>query len=150
MRKLINYHGETGTKKACADEENIPPASTDSLFTSPLPGPDRPSKSNPALVSPPSPSKRRQAVSHYCDTESSPSKKRDVAGVHPVGLLAEERGLLFGNNTNTAKSKGALLSKKSVKVNQESCCGQGTIPDEERATKTEARRMPSQVWVEIG
>ncbi|KAG5654697.1 hypothetical protein H0H81_007453 [Sphagnurus paluster] len=47
---------------------------------------------------PPSPSKRRQATSHYNDIESSPSKKR----VSPIksALKDEERKVLFVESTN--------------------------------------------------
>ena len=56
----------------------------------------------PLPEAPPSPSKRPQSRCHYHDVESSPSKKsRD--GTRPVRepVHFEERGLLFGNATNS-------------------------------------------------
>jgi NAD-dependent histone deacetylase SIR2 len=50
-------------------------------------------------VPPTSPSKRRQATSHYNDLESSPSKKR-APTMRTVVLEDNERRLLFTETTN--------------------------------------------------
>ncbi|KAJ7596660.1 DHS-like NAD/FAD-binding domain-containing protein [Mycena floridula] len=61
-------------KKPNPDEENLRPSSSMNMVLSP----ERLSMllEKPALTPPSSPTKRRQAASHYSDIESSPSKKR--------------------------------------------------------------------------
>jgi len=84
-----------GKKKPEVDAENIPPP------LDPIP------IQKPNQVTPPvSPSKRRQAASHYSDLESSPSKKRDISaatlGIQKLAI--EERGLLFGKDSTNVKT----------------------------------------------
>lgn len=62
--------------------------------------PDVPIRPISTLRSPPtSPSKRRQATSHYNDLESSPSKKR-APTLKTAALEDDERRLLFTETTN--------------------------------------------------
>jgi len=89
-KEITNTVGATkakgGKRKGAVNRENAP--SIDDLSTLP-----------PLPPSPSSPGKRRQSDSHY-DVESSPSKKRD-AGERQEPTVFEERGLLFGDMTNT-------------------------------------------------
>ena len=68
--------------------ENRPPSGLFDSLKSPQ------SSSLPTITVPLSPSKRRQASSHYSDADGSPPKKS--GGVQSCALLPEERGLLFG------------------------------------------------------
>ena len=88
--RVVAYVAVAGTKKKPnTGAENIRP------LRSAIDGVSVPA---PGLGTPPSsPSKRRQAASHYCDVECSPSKKR---GTGVVSVAFEERGLLFGDSTN--------------------------------------------------
>ncbi|THH19042.1 hypothetical protein EW146_g2049 [Bondarzewia mesenterica] len=80
--------GKKGKKPLNLGMENIRPE--DDVFVA------VPSAKNP----PSSPSKRRQSTSHYSDVECSPSKKHLVSGSRP-NMAMEERGLLFGDTTNS-------------------------------------------------
>lgn len=51
----------------------------------------------PGLSAPSSPSKRRQSISHYCDLDSSPRKRRDVAKTYDKA----SKCLLFVDATNS-------------------------------------------------
>ena len=84
------------TSKSRGNEENVPPALVNMVLSTPITSLMPPAKS---ITPPLSPSKRRQTISHYCDVESSPSKKR-LSSSDKVVLEAEERGLLFGDSTN--------------------------------------------------
>jgi hypothetical protein len=60
----------------------------------------------PVVTPPLSPSKRRRAESHYRSGDSSPSKKRDIVLATSVqNMSMEERGLLFGDSTNSKLEK---------------------------------------------
>jgi NAD-dependent histone deacetylase SIR2 len=92
-----------GKKKPDIDAENIPPSE---LPSEPI--------SKPNQVTPVSPSKRRQAASHYSDVECSPSKKRDITvGIEKLAI--EDRGLLFGNDSTNAKIVGVYVEVAGVK-----------------------------------
>jgi NAD-dependent histone deacetylase SIR2 len=141
-----------GVKKPRPNQENICPIAENSVFTSPLHANDI-SKPNQSSVLPTTPTKRRQAASHYCDVESSPSKKRDIANPPPE-LLPEERGLLFGNHTNIDHTQEKSLSVEDVK-SVKSCRGQarprsdtirGSAPGPAALQKAKASHK---VWVEI-
>ena len=54
----------------------------------------------PGPKNPPSSPKRRKSMSHYSDIECSPSKKHLVSRPRPHTSM-EERGLLFGDTTNS-------------------------------------------------
>ncbi|EJF66826.1 DHS-like NAD/FAD-binding domain-containing protein [Dichomitus squalens LYAD-421 SS1] len=85
-----------GAKRKPARRRENAPLPEDEIFDITLPLPE----------APPSPSKRPQSRCHYHDVESSPSKKsRD--GRRPVRepVHFEERGLLFGNATNSKAQK---------------------------------------------
>ncbi|KAJ6504403.1 DHS-like NAD/FAD-binding domain-containing protein [Mycena vulgaris] len=77
-------------KKPRKDEENVPPLPMDMVLSTP----DVSSLPVRGVFTPPlSPSKRRQANSHY-SVESSPSKRRTLSPVK-MGLEDTARGLLF-------------------------------------------------------
>lgn len=82
--------GKGGKRKTSGKRENGKPP--EDLSTLP-----------PLPPSPPSPGKRRKADGHY-DVQCSPSKKRD-AGESKERVVFEERGLLFGDNTNLKQSE---------------------------------------------
>ena len=84
--------GTTGAKRKAARQRENAPMPEDEIWDITLPLPE----------APPSPSKRPQSRCHYHDVESSPSKKSREGGRavrEPVHF--EERGLLFGNTTNS-------------------------------------------------
>ena len=84
-----------GKRKNKRKRENLP--LEDEVFDITLPLPE----------SPPSPSKRPHSRCHYNDVESSPSKKsREGAAAAREPVHFEERGMLFGNATNS-KSRRA-------------------------------------------
>lgn len=97
MSAELSFSIKAGKKKPEADAENIPPEVSSQTATK---------TTRPAPVSP---SKRRQAASHYSDLESSPSKKRDIAAatfaIQKLAIEDSERGLLFGANSTNVKSK---------------------------------------------
>lgn len=127
-----------GKKKS--DAENIPPSE-------PMP--------KPAPPTPVSPSKRRQAASHYSDVECSPSKKRDIAaatlGIQNMAI--EERGLLFGNNSTNIKTMemnaeaidmGPVKAKPTAGGRR---VGAARAKDTAESKKVMTKRM--EVWVEL-
>jgi NAD-dependent histone deacetylase SIR2 len=134
MWGLIYFHDDgfyvvVGSKKVPSTEaENIP--LVDDLFTSV----DRASVPVRNLVTPPSsPSKRQQAASHYCDVESSPSKKRDLARC--VSANFEERGLLFADSTNIVDNSNVDLQVEMIPKKGRSQTVKGTALDERARRK---------------
>ena len=90
------------------NEENVPPAAVDDLFTS-----STQTKCNSIKSAPNSPNKRRQAASHY-DIDSSPRKKHGVAVSHCTPMPAEERGLLFDEHTNIQAIESQVVEVVSI------------------------------------
>ncbi|PIL31814.1 hypothetical protein GSI_06518 [Ganoderma sinense ZZ0214-1] len=83
--------GKGAKRKPVRHRENAP-LPEDEIWDITLPLPE----------APPSPSKRPQSRCHYHDVESSPSKKsREGARAVREPIHFEERGLLFGNTTNS-------------------------------------------------
>lgn len=125
-------------KKRAAGTENVAPLKT--LF------PSEESPSTKASPLPPlSPSKRRQAVSHYSDVECSPSKKRDTtlaAGVEKLSM--EERGLLFADTTNGKPTAGKSNQEVNVRKKRSQKMDVDVIPERKTAGKKKA-----EMWVEI-
>jgi NAD-dependent histone deacetylase SIR2 len=121
-----------GKKKPEVDVENIPPP------LDPIP------IQKPNQVTPPvSPSKRRQAASHYSDLESSPSKKRDISaatlGIQKLAI--EERGLLFGNDSTNAKT--VEVGSGKVKLSA------GGRPGKPGKVISEVTKQKMEMWVEV-
>ncbi|KZT30863.1 DHS-like NAD/FAD-binding domain-containing protein [Neolentinus lepideus HHB14362 ss-1] len=82
-------------KKQNVGRENIPPTKSQTSKQT--------KTAAKSLPSPPSsPSKRRPNSCHYSDSECSPSKKRVIT---TKNMEFEERGLLFGDNTNRDDGK---------------------------------------------
>jgi hypothetical protein len=90
-------------QKRGKNEENVPPAAVDDLFTS-----STQTKCNSVKSAPNSPNKRRQAASHY-DIDSSPRKKHGIAVSHCTPMPAEERGLLFDEHTNVQAIESQVI-----------------------------------------
>ncbi|KAI6047969.1 DHS-like NAD/FAD-binding domain-containing protein [Pisolithus marmoratus] len=88
----------TGKSKQTLGAENASPAGG-------MPFPSVITK--PALNTPPSPSKRRQSISHYSDLDSSPRKRRDVAKTYNKA----SKCLLFVDATNSIPQMDEGLTK---------------------------------------
>jgi NAD-dependent histone deacetylase SIR2 len=96
-RALTGGYSDT-KKKPRNDEENVPPLPADMVLSTP----DVASLPVKGGLTPPlSPSKRRQANSHY-SMESSPSKRRTLPPVKR-GLEDAARGLLFSKKADDAE-----------------------------------------------
>ncbi|TFY80305.1 hypothetical protein EWM64_g3700, partial [Hericium alpestre] len=89
MFKSVKETGDKGKgkKPLAPGMENVPPLDDDILIA-PL----------TIKIPPSSPSKRRKSLSHYSDVDCSPPKKHDSSGGN---IVLEERGMLFGNATNS-------------------------------------------------
>ncbi|KAI1788807.1 DHS-like NAD/FAD-binding domain-containing protein [Ganoderma leucocontextum] len=113
--------GKGSKRKAVRQRENAP---QDEIWDITLPLPEVP----------PSPSKRPQSRCHYHDVESSPSKRSREGGRtgrEPVHF--EERGLLFGNATNS-KVQSAPEDDFDLGEN---------VPKPKAAKKTSKPRVPT-------
>jgi NAD-dependent histone deacetylase SIR2 len=106
-----------------------------------------------------SPSKRRQAASHYSDLESSPSKKRDIAAatlaIQKLAIEDSERGLLFGVNSTNVKPKETevdLGMSELVKAKPAARGRQVRVAKAKKATALETKnvvRKKTEFWVEL-
>lgn len=104
MNLTLNPKEATG--KTGYRNENIPPTPGNMVLSTP----DVFAVSTVKSPTPPSsPSKRRQAESHYGDLESSPSKRR-VHKTKTVGLEEEERKLLFVESTNSRPEPASVTT----------------------------------------
>jgi NAD+-dependent protein deacetylase SIR2 len=121
-----------GKKKPEVDVENVPPP----LDPIPIQKPNQ-------ITPPVSPSKRRQAASHYSDLECSPSKKRDISaatlGIQKLAI--EERGLLFGKDSTNAKTVDVGDGK--VKLNA------GGHRGKAGKVVSEVTKQKMEMWVEV-
>lgn len=100
----IRLKRHIGVKHIHADEENVPPDMSSMVLNTP---PLWSASTEKPRETPLSPSKRRQATSHYNDLESSPSKKRSPT-LKNVVLEDEERKLLFTESTNNRPTPQAV------------------------------------------
>ncbi|KAI0756857.1 DHS-like NAD/FAD-binding domain-containing protein [Daedaleopsis nitida] len=97
-----------GTKRKNHRKHENAPVPDDDIFDITLPLPE----------APPSPSKRPQSRCHYNDVESSPSKKSREGGAVREPVQFEERGLLFGNATNSKDQRRQANDNFDLGVNR--------------------------------
>ncbi|KAG1904649.1 DHS-like NAD/FAD-binding domain-containing protein [Suillus fuscotomentosus] len=126
--------------------ENVPPE--DPFFSQPA----SPSK-KPVSV-PSSPTKRRQSVSHYSDSESSPRKRRDIARIADGmdRLDMSDRCKLFADATNAPKNAGGddflmgELQPSKAKVRRASA---SVVSRECKPRPRNVAKSKVEMWVEI-